>query len=54
MESRGWGQGWGLGTAGLISVLGAALWCGINPADHCDETNREEQIVSPNAAAPEG
>jgi MFS family permease len=42
MEGRGYGQGWGLATAGFISVMGAALWLGIDPAERCDDADGEE------------
>jgi MFS family permease len=47
MEMRGWGQGWGLATAGLISILGATLWCGINPAERVDQWKGAEGVDAP-------
>jgi len=42
MAALGWGQGWGLATAGLVSVVGAALWLWIDPAERCDETETKD------------
>jgi MFS family permease len=40
MAARGAGGGWGLATAGLVSVVGAALWVGIDPAERSDDPQR--------------
>jgi ACS family glucarate transporter-like MFS transporter len=42
MAALGWGQGWGLATAGFVSVMGAALWWWIDPTERCAETSSKD------------